>query len=86
MKIDEKRIIQITRDLNGEVEKREDLRNEKNQTSCELPNTRRYRRQAAAWPAQPPIRGTLHYLANAIEGFTIVLLYYSSGRGSFEEF
>jgi hypothetical protein len=30
MKIDEKRMIQIARGLNGDVEKTEDLRNEKN--------------------------------------------------------
>jgi len=54
------------------------------QTSDGLPNTRRYRRQAAALPVPPPVGGTLQYLAKAIEGFTVVLLYYSSARGSFE--
>jgi hypothetical protein len=36
MKIDENRMIQITMGLNGEVEKTEDLRNEKNQLLPEV--------------------------------------------------
>lgn len=32
----------------------------------------------------PPIEGTLEYLANAVEGFSIALMYFSSARESFE--
>jgi hypothetical protein len=32
----------------------------------------------------PPIEGTLQYLANAIEGFVIALMYFSAVRESFE--
>ena len=32
----------------------------------------------------PPISGTLQYLANALEGFSIALLYFSSTRVNFE--
>jgi magnesium-transporting ATPase (P-type) len=32
----------------------------------------------------PPIEGTFQYLANAIEGFAIALMYFSSVRESFE--
>lgn len=31
-----------------------------------------------------PIEGTLEYLANAVEGFSIALMYFSSARESFE--
>ncbi len=56
MKIDEKRMIQITRGLNGEVEKREDLRNEKNQTSDGLPNTPLQATDRCAAPLVSPPR------------------------------
>jgi len=32
----------------------------------------------------PPIEGTLQYMANALEGFTIALLFFSSARVNFE--
>jgi hypothetical protein len=32
----------------------------------------------------PPIQGTIEYLANATEGFTIALLYFSAARKNFE--
>lgn len=32
----------------------------------------------------PPIEGTLQYIANAVEGFTIALLYFSSTRVNFD--
>lgn len=55
-------MIQITRGLNGEMEKREDLRNEINRTSDGLTNTPlQVTGRCAAAP--PPIGDTLQYLA-----------------------
>jgi hypothetical protein len=82
MKIDEKRLIQNTKGLNGEVEKKEDLRNEKTRRAMVCQHT-----VTGDRPYRSPRRHLLEafqYLASAIDGFAIVLLYLLSARGRFE--